>query len=458
LNGVKATIIFHKTANSLVWDLVVERGDTKASIDGYITLDTLFETFTPHPSPVSEPVTEPVTEPESVEEEEEERRREKKREEEKREERREKQEEKKRKREEERRREKKREEEKREEKKREEEKREERREKREEKREEERREKKREEERREARREEERRSQRESSYTSRSYENWTKSLQLIEKNEELKNTSIQRAYPIKEECNDFPDMILSIDPFLKDMKAPIVAPVTDEDMKNHIHKYVKEIQATVGRKEKAKLAQILYDYMTNESLDYVKGYEKLKNAAIERANSFKKDCKEFPELIASLNAFLTAVGDPLDERALVIKEDSKEFPELIESLDNFLTTTGAPLDEEKGHSQWMKNLLIIENLTFNDKVMDLYYEYEKTSPRLNRFKNMKAFIKANRDALVEPVDPQIEAHKTLMMSIFQKKNLEFKDVYMDMYYEWQKNAPKLNRYKKMCAFIDAHGM
>ena len=40
-----------------------------------------------------------------------------------------------------------------------------------------------------------------------------------------------------------------------------------------------------------------------------------------------------------------------------------------------------------------------------------------------------------------------------MKSIF-KKNLEFKDVYMDVYYEWEKNDTKENLYKKMCTFVE----
>ena len=54
LNGVKATIIFHDTtANnpSINWELVIESGNNKASIDGSL-INTYFETPT-HPSPVA---------------------------------------------------------------------------------------------------------------------------------------------------------------------------------------------------------------------------------------------------------------------------------------------------------------------------------------------------------------------------------------------------------------------
>jgi hypothetical protein len=105
----------------------------------------------------------------------------------------------------------------------------------------------------------------------------------------------------------------------------------------------------------------------------------------------------------------------------------------------------------------LKMLFEEENLTFKMEYMNLYYDWEKTAPRLNRYQKMKAFIHENKALLIGFEDSENENRKNLMMSIFKKKNLEFKDVYMDMYYEWQKNAPKENRYKKMCSFIEVQG-
>ena len=288
--------------------------------------------------------------------------------------------------------------------------------------------------------------------------------------------------PLKpEECNDFPDMVLSIDSFLKGMKAPVaptyedmknhifkcinvedsvgkkqkasppsIAPsialkpvvseeeskkiedrrreerrekreemkrrkeededeeddeeeevkdkvptVTDEDMKNHIYKCIKAVEDSVGKKEKAKLAKILYDYMTNESLDYIKGYEQLKKIAIQRAYYIKRECEDFPELTKSLNAFLTAVS-PLDKPVVeCVKYCTCE--ECIEKQT--MKEIMKQEDEYCKRLQLMKKLFERENLVFDDdNVMDLYYEWEETVPRLNRYKKMKAFIDANRDS------------------------------------------------------------
>ena len=100
---------------------------------------------------------------------------------------------------------------------------------------------------------------------------------------------------------------------------------------------------------------------------------------------------------------------------------------------------------------------VAATIAFNMEIMKWYDTCPKKTPTLNRSQKMKAFIHSNNDILIRFEEGQNENRKMLMMSIFKKKNLKFKDIYMDMYYQWQKNAPKQNRYKKMCAFIHALG-
>jgi predicted alternative tryptophan synthase beta-subunit len=105
--------------------------------------------------------------------------------------------------------------------------------------------------------------------------------------------------------------------------------------------------------------------------------------------------------------------------------------------------------------------------------MDMYYKWQKNAPKLNRYKKMCSFIEANKNALMEPQEPEkqektkepektqepqeVDARKILMKSIFKRKNIDFNDNYMDMYYKWEKDAPKVNRYKKMCTFVETQG-
>jgi len=81
--------------------------------------------------------------------------------------------------------------------------------------------------------------------------------------------------------------------------------------------------------------------------------------------------------------------------------------------------------------------------------MPLYYEWAKTAPKMDVYKKMCLFIDANKHTLMEH-----DVRKSLMQSLFKKKNLKFYNAYMNDYYEWEKNAPKVNRYKKMCLFIN----
>ena len=100
---------------------------------------------------------------------------------------------------------------------------------------------------------------------------------------------------------------------------------------------------------------------------------------------------------------------------------------------------------------------VAATIAFNMEIMKWYDTCAKKTPTLNTSQKMKAFIHSNTDILMRFEEGENENRKMLMMSIFKMKNLKFKDVYMDMYYEWQKNAPKQNRYKKMCSFIEALG-
>jgi hypothetical protein len=100
----------------------------------------------------------------------------------------------------------------------------------------------------------------------------------------------------------------------------------------------------------------------------------------------------------------------------------------------------------------MQDIFKKEELTFTCKVMPLYYEWAKTNEKTtkaNRHKKMCLFIDANRHTLMEH-----DVRKSLMQSLFKKKNLKFYNAYMNDYYEWEKDCPKMNRYKKMCLFID----
>ena len=251
-----------------------------------------------------------------------------------------------------------------------------------------------------------------------------------------------------------------LEPILEPIIEPILEPILDNpseldastqtliDFKNYVSKSLSEIESRTNNKEKACIASIMFNYMT-KTLHLVEQYKEFKHIAIDRAYHLKLDnAEEFPELIQSIDAFLVAVGAPLTQE--------KYVDECGYTWNAFV---GKP-DKHKDDNEriiLLKKIFQEENFTFKIEYMNWYYTWEETAPRLNRYQKMKLFIRENKKELIDLEDTQKEERKTLMMSIFKKNNLEFKDVYMDMYYEWQKNAPKENRYKKMCSFIQAQG-
>ena len=206
--------------------------------------------------------------------------------------------------------------------------------------------------------------------------------------------------------------------------------LTQKSFNDCICKYLIQIESTNDKKEKADIAIVMFKKMT-DAVHFVENQKNFKKISIERAYylKFKEKLDEFPELIKSIDTYLLAIGASLN----------------------------SPICNEDVDPVMLKMLFQEENLTFNMEYMNWYYTCAKKTPRLNRSQKMKAFIDSNKNILMQLEEGENENRKMLMLSIFKKKNLEFKDVYMDMYYKWQKNAPKQNRYKKMCAFIEAHG-
>jgi len=181
--------------------------------------------------------------------------------------------------------------------------------------------------------------------------------------------------------------------------APSSAP-TFCDFNKSLNKFIADVERSVSTKEKAKCAQILYDYITNDALDYIKCYEKLKQVCIERAKSFKKDCKEFPELIASLDAFLTAVGEPFTQET---SHNCTAFCSKEQKVEKYVDECGYTWPAFVGKSDdeerliLMKKLFEKEKLVFTPDIMQIYYNSEVQTVRVNRYKKMMLFINAYKN-------------------------------------------------------------
>ena len=259
---------------------------------------------------------------------------------------------------------------------------------------------------------------------------------------------------------------VSMDAFVKTLTK------SDHDHIEYIIKLIAECQTTTDKKEKGEICIRIYEYLLHKALHYVKKTPKLKAVTIRKAYELKLE--GIPELTQIIDDFLTAIGEPSvpSVPSVPIVEycsycddcdsddcDSDDgyfdtWTQCIEDpyLGDKYYRKGGPCDQEKARSKLMQDIFKKEELTFTCKVMPLYYEWAKTNEKTakaNRYKKMCLFIDANRHTLMEH-----DVRKSLMQSLFKKKNLKFYNAYMNDYYEWEKDCPKMNRYKKMCLFIE----
>jgi len=242
---------------------------------------------------------------------------------------------------------------------------------------------------------------------------------------------------------------------------------SDHDHREFLIKLIADCQTTTNKKEKAEICIRIYEYLLHNALHYVNKTPKFKDTVIRKAYELKLE--GIPELTQIIDEFLTAIGEPLVEPSVIpsvpsvvpIVEycpccDNDSDDGYFDTWSQYLgdNTKGGPCDQEKARSKLMQDLFKKENLKFTIKVMPLYYEWAKTNEtttNVNRYKKMCSFIDANRHALMEH-----DVREALMTSLFKEKNLKYYDRYMNEYYEWEAGAPKVNRYKKMCLFIDAY--
>ena len=97
---------------------------------------------------------------------------------------------------------------------------------------------------------------------------------------------------------------------------PLQDPIQDPTSKNHfefISICLDRVIMSPTSEIKALHAKTLYDYLTHEAFTFVMGQLYFKSVVIKRAYRLKIICADFIELTNSINSFLAAIGEPLDE-------------------------------------------------------------------------------------------------------------------------------------------------
>ena len=124
------------------------------------------------------------------------------------------------------------------------------------------------------------------------------------------------------------------------LEEQIQDPIQDPTSKNHfefISICLDRVIMSPTSEIKALHAKTLYDYLTHEAFTFVMGQLYFKSVVIKRAYRLKIICADFIELTNSINSFLAAIGEPLEEIEEIEEiEDLGDLDELEEIDINFI--------------------------------------------------------------------------------------------------------------------------
>ena len=141
---------------------------------------------------------------------------------------------------------------------------------------------------------------------------------------------------------------------------------------------------TLDRKTRVKNCIILYDYLLN-ALDFLKKHTTFTEIVIKKAYHIKSNAGDVPEIVQSIDNFLRAFGAPLHKTV-----------DCCDSSDEHYESQQAHR-EHLARSLLMQKLFAKEKLVFTPDIMDIYYNSEVQTVRVNRYEKMMLFINAYKN-------------------------------------------------------------
>jgi hypothetical protein len=221
---------------------------------------------------------------------------------------------------------------------------------------------------------------------------------------------------------------------------------------------------------------MLYDYLLICGMDFLKAYERFKQTVIDKAYELKQTAPDKTDMVTSINKVLTALDVPLVKPALAVIATMPRY-----TCDNTKCPIhGKKAEEAKPTTEPSKAANTVVQPAANKDTaynpdMTLFIALAKKHDAKNAVKNPIEYFSYYERAVkwgsvtgatkADKINEYLSrwsdgsAREDLMKSLFTKNNLVFSDVVMTLYEEWQKEykpTGATNRYKKMCAFIDAH--
>ena len=137
--------------------------------------------------------------------------------------------------------------------------------------------------------------------------------------------------------------------------------------------------------EKATHATILYNYLTNEALDFVLENQTSKRIVVQKAYELKTQSSDFPKLENSLNCFLIASGLPLEQTEEYLRtfylENGIPFDDiddilLIKRIATDLEFSRAISNPERYLEYFKENYWTDENIDYTAEIKERYIREE----------------------------------------------------------------------------------
>ena len=254
--------------------------------------------------------------------------------------------------------------------------------------------------------------------------------------------------------------------------VPAAVPVPDtaafvavEGRNKHIAviKALLDISETLkGKESKAVAAIKILDYVSGEALEFTNTQERFKNTVIKKCYEFKRVNSDMPAVVEKADAVLTKLGKCPCSRCgslaeatnTVIQPVTESVKPVTESVKPVPTTaTGEPYNPD------MSLFLTLAHEHELDQVLAEPILFWRRYENAIRWGNARGATKAEQMNNYFGQFSKLGARTELMKSLFEKNKLVFNDSVMTQYREWMKTykpSGKTNRFKNMCAFIDAN--
>ena len=252
--------------------------------------------------------------------------------------------------------------------------------------------------------------------------------------------------------------------------VPTPASFSESDKIKHIAviKALLDMSETLkGKESKAVAAIKILDYVSGEALEFTKTLERFKDTVIKKCYEFKRVNSDMPNVVEKADAVLTKLGkcpcsrcsylaEPMNTVVQPVTESAKPVAaKPVAEPVKPVPTTVAGLAYNSDLSLFI-TLAHEHQLGHFIKEPSRYWSYYENAVKLG---NVLGATKAEQMNNYLGQFSELGARTQLMKSLFEKNKLVFNASVMPQYREWIKTyipPGRTNRYKNMCAFIDAN--